>query len=107
MKIIESSIIPFKPYKSINLFGLVFHRRSASPMTQTDINHEAIHTAQQQELLFVGFYLWYVIEWLVRLVMYRDQSRAYRSILFEQEAYGHQSEVDYLAHRKWWAWARS
>lgn len=31
MKIIYNDIIPFKGYKAINLFGIVFARKSARP----------------------------------------------------------------------------
>ena len=31
------------------------------------INHENIHWRQQMEMLIILFYLWYLIEWLVRL----------------------------------------
>ena len=33
------------------------------------------------------YYVWYLVEYLVRLIMYRDSGKAYRMIAFEQEAY--------------------
>lgn len=33
MKIIYNDIIPFKGYKAINLFGIVFARKSARPLS--------------------------------------------------------------------------
>ena len=53
MKIIYNDIIPFKGYKAINLFGIVFARKSARPLSDKNKNHEAIHTAQMKELLYV------------------------------------------------------
>jgi hypothetical protein len=37
--IIRNNIIPFKGYKLINLFGLIFVRKSVS-ITDIDLNHE-------------------------------------------------------------------
>lgn len=67
MKIVRNNIIPFKGYKAVNLFGILFVRGD-SVIGSVDINHESIHTAQMKEMLYVFFYLWYGIEWLVRLV---------------------------------------
>ena len=61
------------------------------------LNHERIHIAQQKELLIIGFYIQYVLEWLVRLFM---KGNAYRNISFEKEAYKNQSNLDYLKTRK-------
>lgn len=38
------------------------------------------------------YYAWYGIEYLVRLIMYRDADKAYRRIAFEQEAYDLENE---------------
>lgn len=103
--IIRNRILPFPHFIAINIFGIIFTRRN-TPLSEVDINHERIHTAQMLETLFVGFYLWYVIEWLVRLIILRNSLRAYRTIRFEREAYRHQHDLDYLSHRRFWAWAR-
>lgn len=55
------------------------------------------------ELMFVGFYIVYLIEWLVHLAATRNVLRAYRSISFEREAYDHQSDPTYLARRRHYA----
>ena len=68
-------------------------------MTDTDLNHEAIHTAQMRELLYVPFYVLYVLEWLCLLPRYPKRHEAYRHISFEREAYAHQAEPDYLKAR--------
>ncbi|MCH5310056.1 MAG: hypothetical protein J1E58_09360 [Prevotella sp.] len=69
-------------------------------MNAAELNHERIHAAQQRELLYIPFFIWYVIEWLVLLVKYRDSMQAYRHIRFEQEAYRHQYDLAYLSRRK-------
>lgn len=104
MLIVENDIIPFRGFKAINIFGIVFHRRDTLPMKAANINHEAIHSRQMIETAFVVYYLWYVIEWLIRLIICRNSSQAYRSILFEREAYKHQDDETYLARRKPFAW---
>ena len=103
MKIIRNNIIPFKGYKAINLFGILFVRGDAM-IGSTDIRHEEIHTAQMKEMLYVLFYLWYAAEWLVRLVQYRNAHTAYRNVSFEREAYMSQGSVTYLSNREHFAW---
>lgn len=99
MKVIRNGLIPFKGFKAINLFGVVFVRNECA-MTTADLNHEAIHTAQMRELLYVIFYIAYVGEWLFHLAVCRDAKAAYRRISFEKEAYAHQTEPEYLSNRK-------
>lgn len=110
MKIIRNSIIPFKGFVAINLFGVVFVRKEVQPPYNFSprewdkiLNHELIHTKQMQELLFVPFYVLYVLEWLVRLVMYREARKAYRNISFEREAYANQANYSYNYERKHFA----
>ena len=99
MKVIYNRIIPFRGFKCINLFGILFVREGCV-MTRTDFNHESIHTAQMQELLYLPFYLLYVLEWLCRLIQLRDSGKAYRAISHEREAYDNQGNPDYLTERK-------
>ncbi len=99
MKVIINNILPPKGFKCINLFGILFCRRM---LNKIDINHETIHTKQGQELLWIGFYLWYIIEYLIRLIMYRDTKLAYKNISFEREAY--QNDLDYISNRKHYNW---
>lgn len=86
MLIIHNKVIPFPGYRAINLFGIIF-ARGDKPLSSRTITHEAIHTKQMQETLFLGFYIWYLLEFLIKLVICLNWHRAYRSISFEQEAY--------------------
>lgn len=97
MKVIYNNIIPFPGYKAMNLFGILFARKGARIDDET-INHESIHTAQIKELLYIFFYIWYGVEWLVRLCQYG--SDAYYNISFEREAYSNESNLEYLKNRK-------
>ncbi len=87
---------------AINLFGLIFARKEFSPLSERDLNHEAIHTRQIAELLVVGFYMWYITEWLIRWIQYKDRYVAYRNISFEREAYANAHNLQYLEHRRVW-----
>lgn len=100
MKIVVNNIIPFPGYKAINLFGVLFVRKNAK-IDNITLNHEAIHTAQMKELLYIFFYLFYVIDWLIGLVVYWfDTKRAYKEICFEKEAYQNEGNINYLKSRK-------
>lgn len=103
MKIIYNNIIPFPGYKAINLFGVLFVRKGAV-MKDEDINHEAIHTAQMKEMLYIFFYLWYIIEWVIKLFIHGTY--AYRNISFECEAYQNEDNLEYLDNRKHYSWTK-
>ena len=108
MKIVYNSIIPFKGFLAINLFGILFVRKELkSKLSAIDIQHEQIHTAQMKELLYVFFYIIYLIEWIILLFKYGSNHRAYRNISFEKEAYNNQNTPNYLSTRKHYAqWER-
>ena len=99
MKIIYNNVIPFKGFKAINLFGIVFVRKGCK-MNNIDINHEKIHSAQMKELLYIPFYIVYFIEWLIRFLYLGNFDKAYRSTSFEVEAYYQQYDLKYLKNRK-------
>jgi len=52
------------------------------------------------------FYLWYGLEYLIRLATTRDTKRAYRTISFEQEANANERDEQYLQHRRLYAWLK-
>ena len=108
MKIIYNNCIPFQGFLCMNLFGILFVRdRLRDKLNDVVINHEAIHTAQMKELLYIGFYVWYVIEWLLRLVMYGFKSKkAYKNICFEKETFENEEDLEYLNNRKHYAFLR-
>lgn len=105
MKVIYNSLIPFKGFSAINLFGVIFARKEYKELSQRVLNHEAIHTAQMKELLYIGFYIWYLVEWLIKLCQYGR--KAYENISFEREAYAYQNDDTYLKRRKHFAWFKS
>lgn len=92
-----------KDFIAINLFGLIIVRKGAF-FPPSSLNHEKIHTAQQREMLFIFFYLWYTLEWIVRFLCCFSARKAYWRIGFEKEAYANEKDTDYLAKRKFYAW---
>lgn len=108
MKIIRVKNTKFFPqgYKAITIGPFVI-TKPHTILNPIDLQHEDIHWAQEKEMLIFPFFLWYVIEFLIRLIIYRDWDKAYKNILFEQEAYTHQEDPDYIKTRKHYAWIRS
>ncbi|MCQ2247239.1 MAG: hypothetical protein MJZ69_10730 [Bacteroidaceae bacterium] len=102
---IHNRFIPFKGYKAINLFGLCFVRKGMT-MLSSDIRHEQIHTAQLLECLIIFFYPLYLLEWIFKLIKYRNANQAYRAISFEREAYNNQCDKHYLTTRKHYCWVK-
>ena len=100
---IFNKLIPFKGYTCMYLFGILFVRKDAM-LTPYVKNHERIHQAQCREMLYIFFYIWYVIEWLIRLLQYRNFKQAYRNILFEREAYDNMYDLGYIDSRNYFAW---
>lgn len=102
MIIVRTKHIPFGHFSAINLLGVLFVHPGVY-LSNSLINHERIHTAQMLEMGILPFYIAYVVEWLVRLLM---RGNAYRNISFEREAYAHERDLDYLEHRRHYAWMR-
>ncbi len=103
--IIHNRFIPFSSFYAINICGLIFVRKGIH-LSARELNHERIHTRQQLEMLFVFFYVWYLAEWLIKICLYRNRIKAYRNISFEREAYKHMNNLNYLKHRKHFAWMK-
>ena len=91
-----------KGYRGLTLFPFIFLLRKEDKRNKVLINHEKIHIRQQLELLVLPFFIWYGIEFLIRLVQFKNWSRAYRNISFEREAYENEKDLDYLKKRSFW-----
>lgn len=96
MKIVYNNIIPFPGYAAMMLFGVIFARRSARPLSRYTVNHEAIHAAQAHDCGgYIPFYLRYLGQWM---------RYGYRLCPFEREAYDNAANLSYLQTRKPKAW---
>lgn len=82
-------------------FGIYFRDKESLDNKKT-INHESIHWKQQLEMLVIFFYIWYLVEWFIRIFI--NGRQAYISISFEQEAYGNDRNLTYLKNRKPYSW---
>lgn len=98
MPVIKNKILPLgKKFFAINLFGIIFAKGECSNVV---LNHEKIHSRQMIELFILPFYLIYLMEWMIKLVKYKNNYKAYSNISFEREAYAHQYDMNYLKKRK-------
>ena len=98
-RIIYNRYIPFKGFSAMACVWWIFVRNDVRVTTNV-LRHESIHLRQQKEMLVIFFFLWYGIEWLIRLIQYRNAMTAYKNISFEREAYANQDSIDYLDIRK-------
>lgn len=102
--IVPNKVLPFGAYITINLFGVLFTKVKNGLLTNRTVNHELIHTAQMRELGYIGYYLWYVIEYLIIRLFHKKQGNAYHDVSFEEEAYANEKDITYLQNRKHYAW---
>ena len=89
-----------KGFRGLTLFPFVFIKYASDKLNPVFVNHEKIHFRQQLELLILPFYIWYVLEYFIRLLHYKKRHLAYKNICFEREAYANESNLDYLKERK-------
>ncbi|MBA4275394.1 hypothetical protein [Flavobacterium sp.] len=99
--IVTKYLIP-KGYRGLAVFPFVFVKQALDKKNEVFVNHERIHLRQQLELLVVPFFLWYFLEFLVRLIQYKEMDLAYRNISFEREAYANEKDIEYLNNRFLW-----
>lgn len=96
-----------KGYRGITLFPFIFLFRKEDKQNKVLVNHEKIHIRQQLELLVLPFFIWYGVEFLVKLIQYKNRAEAYRNISFEREAYNKEKDLDYLKRRSFWSFLKS
>jgi len=92
-----------KRFSGITLWPFILIKQAALKKNVVFINHERIHLRQQVEMLVVLFYVWYGIEYLLRLVQFKNKHIAYKNISFEREAYMNENRLEYLQKRTFWA----
>jgi hypothetical protein len=96
--IITKYLIP-RGFSGLATFPFIFIRYPADKEKLSFLNHEKIHLRQQLELVVLPFFIWYILEYLVRLIQYKNKDLAYRNISFEREAYANESDMEYLKNR--------
>ncbi|WP_348798412.1 hypothetical protein [Flavobacterium adhaerens] len=100
--IVAKYLIP-KGYRGMTVFPFVFLKYGDDVQNNALVNHEKIHIRQQLELLLAPFFLWYFIEFSIRLFQYKNVHLAYRNISFEREAYNNELDLDYLMKRRFFS----
>lgn len=102
MIFISKHIVP-KGFIGITLFPFIFLKKKALKLNKVLINHERIHLKQQLELLVIFFFIFYVMEWFIKLFKYKNSYIAYQNLSFEREAYQNEKNLNYIESRKFWA----
>ena len=93
-------VFRYVPYSAIALYPFILIKRKELREDASLIHHERIHHRQQLELLLVGFYALYGLNYCINIFRYRNHYKAYREIIFEREAYCMDSDATYLKRRK-------
>ena len=106
MRILVSKILFIKNFQGIALWPFIVLKKTSLKKNKIFINHEKIHLAQQVELLVLPFYIWYAIEYLIKLVIYKNKYLAYCNLSFEREAYLNENNLKYLKQRKCWSFLK-
>jgi len=96
--IVAKYLIP-KGYRGMAVFPFVLVKYDFDKMNKTFVNHEKIHLRQQLEMLILPFFIWYFLEYLIRLIQYKNAALAYQNISFEREAYANETDFNYLKNR--------
>lgn len=79
----KPQLVP-KGFRAITVYPYVFVSKEKYLTDKKLINHEAIHIAQQKELLLIFFLVAYTVCFLWNLVKYRNRKLAYFYIPLEQ-----------------------
>ena len=103
--IVFKYLVP-KGFRGFTFFPFVFLSEEKDKSNDSLLNHERIHIRQQLELLVIPFFLWYGIEFLVRMIQYKNRREAYYNISFERESYVNEKDLDYLKQRSFWGFMK-
>ena len=88
--------------RGLTLFPFIIVSEKADLKDKILINHEKIHIQQQKELLVLPFYIWYLIDFGIQFLKFKNKNKAYRNICFEKEAYSNERNLNYLKERTFW-----
>ncbi|MEM7379768.1 MAG: hypothetical protein AAF361_01070 [Bacteroidota bacterium] len=90
----------YKNYVGLSIWPFIILKNPHLKEDAVLINHERIHLRQQLEMLVLPFYVFYILEWLIRSAIYMDSYKAYQNISFEREAYHNEKQMDYIDKRR-------
>ena len=127
---IAEILLYFSYCETITAGPWAFTKMKESEVPQQVRNHECTHVRQWTEttmltgLLLLAavlawgvsawwllavplvYYLWYGVEYLIRLCILHDGNKAYRAVSFEQEAYANERDADYNGNAVYFAWVK-
>lgn len=128
MFVIYNKFFPFGGFKMCNILTCLFTK--SRNISQTDLNHEKIHSCQMIETailitLLIGIVMWltncslwwsllgilsfyaiYGLETLIIWFFHTTFHGAYRDVSFEEEAYNHDHDLNYIQNRKLFNWVK-
>lgn len=90
----------------ITIWPVILLKHKELLENQVLLNHERIHLRQQIQMLILPFYIWYGMEYVVRLIQFRNSNKAYRNLSMEREAYTNESNLDYLKTHGFWSFLK-
>ena len=106
MPIIVNKYLLGRRFSGMVLWPFIVLKRKELRDDKIFMNHEKIHWQQQKELLVLPFYLWYLIEYAIRLIQYKNRHDAYMNISFEREAYDNECDLSYPKKRNLWSFLK-
>ncbi len=90
----------YKNYVGLSLWPFIILKNDSLKEDVFLINHEKIHLKQQLELLVIPFYVFYLVEWILKSIYYFDRYKGYQNLSFEREAYHNEKNLDYPRQRR-------
>ncbi len=96
----------FSGYSALTIWPFIFIKDKSLRSNKLLINHEKIHLRQQIDLLWAPFFVWYLLEFVLKLIKYKNWQTAYYAISFEREAYQNEQNFEYTQNRKWGAFIK-
>ncbi|MDH3321359.1 MAG: hypothetical protein OEM04_00125 [Flavobacteriaceae bacterium] len=100
--LIFSKYLFFSTFNALAVWPFIFLKEKELKNNMILLNHENIHLHQQKELLWLFFFLFYLIEFIVKLIIYKQPKIAYFNLSFEREAYQNEHNLDYVRQRRVW-----
>lgn len=100
--LIFSKYLFTKKFNALTIWPFIFLKHKKLKENNIIINHEKIHLRQQIEMLWFLYFIWYLLEFSINLIKYKDFMIAYYHISFEKEAYQNEQNLTYLRKRKFW-----
>ncbi|UZO81143.1 hypothetical protein NBT05_01380 [Aquimarina sp. ERC-38] len=102
MPILVNKYLMGRRFAGVALWPFIVIKKDYLRHDRIFLNHERIHLRQQLELGVLFFYIWYVIEFFLKWLRFKNAHIAYQNISFEKEAYQNENDLHYLTKRSFW-----